>query len=376
MPVSEKWAYFDHAAVGPLPRPSQQKIEQWLKQAVFEGDTQWLDWKANADELRQCGAELLNCRTSEIAIIPNTSTGICIVAEGLRLEKGDNIVFFENEFPSNALPWMNLDRKGVEIRRLPAEVDQSIDLERLHGAIDRRTKLVAVSWVGYASGYRADLRRLCEIVKNTDALLLLDAIQGLGVYPLDVAKLPFDFVIADGHKWMLGPEGCGIAYLRQESLRHLDPILVGWGSTRDSMSFTASELDLKPNAQRYEIGSANMVGIAGMSASLRMLLSLGCAKQDNLIAANIQSSSHWLIDALRSINATIASPLNPKHQSGIVAFDLPGRDPNAFRQFALNHGVALSVRKGHIRVSIHGYNDTSDLERLFEVAQSFLRHSE
>ena len=196
------------------------------------------------------------------------------MAEGLDWRSGDNVVTLADEFPSNAYPWLNLASRGVETRRVPTE-NGRLDLDTLAAAIDARTRIVSVSWVGYATGYRHDVERIVELAHDRGALMMLDAIQGVGAFPLDVRKTPVDFLAADGHKWMLGPEGAGIAYIRREHLERLRPIGVGWHSVVHASDYTRIELDLKPTAARYEGGSQNMAGMLGLGASLDLLLDLG-----------------------------------------------------------------------------------------------------
>ncbi len=190
MPVTKKWAYFDHAAVAPLPGSSRQAILHWLDQATEEGDTCWPQWNRQLEKLRRCGADLLHASQDEIALIPNTSSGISFVAEGLPWKAGDNLVIPNNEFPSNALPWKHLEDRGIEVRQVPL-VDSAgeFDLSPMARAIDSRTRLISVSWVGFSNGMRIPLDRICELASSRKVLLFLDAIQGLGVFPLDLSNI-------------------------------------------------------------------------------------------------------------------------------------------------------------------------------------------
>ena len=213
MPVAQRWAYFDHAAVAPLPERTRAAVTRWVDLAATEGDTVWPSWSNRVEQCRGLAARLIHAEPAEIALVHSTTEGITLVAEGYPWQPGDNVVTLDNEFPSNQYPWLNLASRGVETRRVPA-VDGRVDLDRLADACDARTRIVTVSWVGYASGYRVDLDQVAELAHRKGALLFVDAIQGLGVFPLDVQKTPIDFLAADGHKWLLGPEGAGLFYLR------------------------------------------------------------------------------------------------------------------------------------------------------------------
>ena len=366
MPITNKWAYFDHAAVAPLPSKTRQSIQNWLCQATDEGDAVWGDWSSNAEQLRKAGAQLLGADRDEIAIISNTTIGINLVAQGIRWQSGDNIVVPENEFPSNLLPWLNLERLGVEIRQVPVPDSGHIDLQKLDDRIDSRTRLVAISWVGFSSGYRVDLADVCELVHRKGAKLLVDAIQGLGVFDLNVRQIPVDFVVADGHKWMLGPEGVGLFYVNRQCLEELDPVIVGWASVNNAQSFSVRGIDLKPSASRFEFGSANMIGICGLRTSLELLLQFGCNQPNNPVANAVLENAEYLVQRLGEINCEVVSPRERSMMSGIVSFDCPGIDPMTARQRLQERGVIVSVRCGHIRAAAHAYNDQNDCDRLID----------
>jgi cysteine desulfurase / selenocysteine lyase len=288
------------------------------------------------------------------------------VAEGLDWRVGDNVVTLADEFPSNAYPWLNLQSRGVETRRVPTDNGQ-LDLDALAAACDARTRIISVSWVGYATGYRNDVDRIVQIAHERGAHMMLDAIQGLGAFPFDVRKTPVDFLAADGHKWMLGPEGAGIAYIRREHLERLRPFGVGWHSVVHSSDYTRIELHLKPSAARYEGGSQNMVGMIGFGASLDLLLDLGIER----IAAAILDITDRACERLRGMRAKIVSDRRPERRSGIVAFELAGRDPLAVKKHCLTRQVVLSCRAGRLRISPHAYNNEEDVDRLIHALQSF-----
>ena len=217
MPIVERWAYLDHAAVAPLSRAAQSKMIAFANEAAHDGTTLWPQWSGEVKTFRSTLAKWINASEAEIAMIPNTSYGINIVAEGYPWKQGDNVVIFEGEFPSNHLPWENQQAKGVEVRAVPCP-EGRVSIDEIAKRIDQRTQVVAISWVGYASGFRVELDALTQMVHDRGALLFVDAIQAMGVYPLDVQATPIDFLAADGHKWMLGPEGAGFAYIRSEHL--------------------------------------------------------------------------------------------------------------------------------------------------------------
>lgn len=355
----------DHAAVAPIPIPARDAAERWAHQAAEEGDTLWPRWAERVEEVRRLCATLIGASPDELAFVHNTTTGIGLVAEGYPWQAGDNVVTLANEFPSNQYPWLNLAGRGVEARRVEVTAaDGAVELERILAACDDRTRLIAVSWVGYATGWRLDLEALVELAHARGVLVFLDAIQGFGVFPLDVRRTPVDFLAADGHKWMLGPEGAGLFYVRSEHLDLLRPLGIGWNSVRHAHDFNRIELDLRPTARRYEGGSQNMVGVLTLGASLQLLadMGLGCSQSD--VADRVLAVTDVATQRLREVGAIVVSCREGERRSGIVAFEVPGAEPEALRGVCLRAGVALSCRGGRLRISPHAYTNQEDLDRL------------
>ncbi|HWC90232.1 MAG TPA: aminotransferase class V-fold PLP-dependent enzyme [Pirellulales bacterium] len=359
MPIAARWAYFDHAAVAPLPAPARDALIRYARQAADEGDTVWPAWNERLQQARRLAARLIGAQADEVALLRSTTEGIGLVAEGYPWQSGDNVVTLENEFPSNLYPWMNLAARGVETRRIGVDGGR-IDVDRLCAACDARTRIVAVSWVGYASGWRSNLAELAERVHARGALLFVDAIQGLGAFPLDVGRVPIDFLAADGHKWLLGPEGAGVFYLRREHLDRLRPLGVGWHSVVHASNYDRIALELKPSAERYEGGSPNMAGFLALAESLELLLRFGA----EAIGRRILELTDLACDRLRAAGCTIASPREGEHRSGIVLFDFPGRDPQRLRSQLEQAGVVIRLRAGKLRISPHAYNNPEDIDRL------------
>jgi selenocysteine lyase/cysteine desulfurase len=362
MPVTRDWAYFDHAAVAPISGPAQAAVAAWAGEAGSAGDTQWPQWNRRVEDVRKLAARFIGASPDEIALVPNTTMGIGLVAEGFPWQPGDNVVIPADEFPSNAYPWMNLASRGVETRRVVTEGGR-IDVARLAAACDARTRIVSASWVGYASGWRIDVDALVEVAHARGALLFLDAIQGLGVFPLDVSRTAVDFLAADGHKWLLGPEGAGLLYVRREHLHTLRPLGVGWHSVEHAHDYGRVELNFKNSAARFEGGSQNMVGFLGLGASLELLAGYGTAE----LSQRVLDITTLACRRLRDAGATIVSHRDDEnHASGIVSFEMPGRDPQAVRLACLKRNVVFGCRSGRLRISAHAYNNESDIERLVE----------
>lgn len=361
MPVTERWAYFDHAAVAPLSKPAANYLLEWSQDAAANGAANWNRWRDRAERARQLAAQFIGASPQEIALVPNTTTGLSLVAEGFDWRPGDNVVVPASDFPSNQYPWMNLASRGVEVRRIECDRER-LEPNLVAAACDARTRAVTVSWVGYATGWRADLDALAEVAHGCGAALVVDGIQGLGVDPLDVNQTPIDFLAADGHKWLLGPEGAGVLYIRHEWLDRLRPWGIGWNSVRNSGDFTRIEMDLKDSAARYEGGSLSLAGFGALAASLELLVE----RKPAIIAQRLREYTDELCARLTSAGAVIASDRRPAHASAIVSFAWRGESPMAVRKRCLAADVVVNCRGGRIRVSPHAYNDEPDLNRLLE----------
>ncbi len=359
MPVTRRWAYFDHAAVSPLPSPTRQAVIEWADHFAEAGVVDWGSWRERIEVVRQLAADRIKASPAEIALIRNTTEGITLIAEGFPWRPGDNVVVPDSEFPSNYYPWLNLAERGVEFRKVRCP-DGVVDPGEVASHIDHRTRVVAVSWVGYATGYRADLAALAERAHAHGALLFVDAIQGLGMLRLDVNQIPVDFLAADGHKWMLGPEGAGVLYVRDCHLDRLRPFGVGWQSVVQAGNFADKELRLKEDASRFEGGTHNMVGFVGLSASLGLTAGL----ETDVVEQRLQEVTAMCCERLRTMGAEIASRRAGDEWSGIIAFDLPGYHPEERKRHCLRQGVVLNARDGRLRISPHLYTSLDDIDRL------------
>jgi cysteine desulfurase / selenocysteine lyase len=364
MPVVAKWAYFDHAGVAPLPLPTAEVLIEFARDNAANGVADWNRWRSTVETARQLGARLLGADQDEIAVVHNTTEGINAVAEGFPWQPGDNVVTLSSEFPSNLYPWVNLADRGVDTRQVPAD-NEHVDAKAVERACDSKTRVLAVSWVGYRTGWRNDLGELAEIARRRGAFFFVDVIQGLGMFPLDVRKVPVDALAADGHKWLLGPEGAGLFYLRKEHFGRLRPVGVGWNSVRHSGDFTNTSFDLKSDASRYEGGSHCLAAIAGFARSLRMLVDIGPEK----VAERLLDVTDRLCDSLQRAGFNVASCREGERRSGIVAFDVPGRNPVDVKKACKARGVILNARAGRMRASPHVYCNEADIDRLIEAVR-------
>ena len=266
------------------------------------------------------------------------------------------------------MPWKNLESDGIEVRTIEAPRGV-VDLQRIADRCDSRTRLLAISWVGYASGWRVDLDELSRLADQRGIAVFLDAIQGLGVFPLDLSQLAIDFVAADGHKWLLGPEGAGLLYIRESRLSELRIRAPGWNSLVDAFSFEPGARDLKRDASRYEGGSHNLGGLVALGASLDLLASLGLGPTASPLASRVLALADYAEQELRARGAVFGFERPTSHRSGILTFSWPGQSPRAIRQRCLARGIAVSVRGGGVRISPHAYNHPGEIDRLIEVLE-------
>jgi len=362
MPSSTRWAYLDHAAVAPLPTVAADAMRAWIDDMVVNGATDWNHWRHRVELLRQSAAGLLGAAEDEVAVIRNTTEGVGLVAEGIDWQPGDNLVVPACEFPSNLYAWQNLADRGVEVRVLPVDLDH-VGYDQIESACDEHTRLVAISWIGFRTGFRIDPARVAEIAHRHDAWLFVDAIQGLGAFPINVDSMGIDALAGDGHKWLLGPEGAGLFYIRPSLLDCLRPLGLGWNSVRHAGDFSNTDLDLKTHAGRYEGGTYNMPGIAGLEASLGWLGELGIER----IGSKILEITDDLCEKLTAIGATISSTRTPEHSSGIVSFEMLGQSPRDLMRACRDRDVVINCRDGRLRASPHAYSSPDDIGRLIDM---------
>jgi selenocysteine lyase/cysteine desulfurase len=358
-PVTRNWAYFDHAAVAPLPRRSVSALREWSESQETDGVVRWPEWAERVERIRDEAARLLSANRDEIAFVASTTQGISLVAEGFPWKDGDNVVTSADEFASNIYPWMNLASRSVSLRQVESR-DGRIWLEDLAAAMDRSTRILAISHVEFATGFRNDLDALAELCHERGVALFVDAIQGLGPLVIDVRQTPVDFLAADGHKWLLGPESAGLLYVRRDWIDRLRPIGVGWHSVVGSYNSLRNEFRLKPSAERWEGGSCNMPGLQCFGASLSLFHELG----PPMVSARVMDRAEAAREAAGSAGWTVVGSKRAGDQSAIVVVERDQVDPQAAARALRGEGVVVSCRRGRLRISPHFYNNDDDFRRL------------
>lgn len=360
-PVTQRWAFFDHAAVAPLSQPARNAMRIWVDDLTDNGVVSDAKWQKRIAEVRRTAGTLINADPQDIAFVKNTSEGIGIIAEGIRWRAGDNVVTAQEEYPANLYPWMNLGERGVELRTV-ASRDGRLLIDDIRAAMDTRTRVLSLSFVEYASGFRNDLDTLGNLCRERGIWFFVDAIQGLGMLPLDVQKTPIDFLAADGHKWLLGPEGAGILYVRRDLVDQLHAVDIGWNSVVQARDFNHIELRLKPNAGRWESGTLNVAGITGLGASMELLLQIGIAN----VAARVLELTDYLCQGAAARGIKVYSSRLDNEKSAIVSL-IPDADVRALVRYLRDNGIVVNQRAGRLRVSPHFYNTTDEIDRLFDI---------
>jgi len=356
-PVRDHLVYLNHAGVAPLCKPAADAMKELAEDALQFGSLHYDRWLETYEGVRDAAARLIGADRSEIAIVKNTSEGIAAVAMGLDWAPGDKIVAFVEEFPANFLPWKRLERQGVCVRWLSvADPLDKID-EACAGA-----RLLAISFVQYLSGYRADLPAIGEICRRRGCLFFVDAIQGVGAFPLDVRKCRIDALSADGHKWLLGPEGCGIFFVRDEVQDTLEPVEFGWTNVAKYNDYASRDLTLRPDAGRYECGTLNTIGCYGLKAAIGFLLQVGVEN----IAPVVQSLGDQIAEGVQARGYEVLGRRTPGTGAGIVSFRKDGMDSREIVSRLKAQKIVAAPRQGWVRMSPHFYVSPEEIDRVLE----------
>jgi selenocysteine lyase/cysteine desulfurase len=357
-PTTRRWAFFDHAAVAPPSAPARDALIEWANDLAINGGLSEPRWLKRLEEVRRLAGQLLNADPLDIAFIKNTSEGIGIVAEGFPWRSGDNMITGAEEYPANIYPWLNLAGRGVEVRRVASRGNR-VEIDDIRAAMDDHTRLVSLSFVEYASGFHNDLDNLGALCRERGVYFFVDAIQGLGMLPLDVQRTPVDFLAADGHKWLLGPEGAGLFWVRRDLVDLLHPVGVGWNSVVGAWNFSTIDFRLKPHAGRWESGSLNVGGISALGASIELLLRTGIPA----VVGRVRRLTDQVCDKARQLGLEVFSSRRESDWSGIVSLVAPGDLRQVVRR-CREAGVVINQRGGRLRISPHCYNTIEEVERL------------
>lgn len=362
-PATEKYVYLNSAAISPMPRITAEAVSRQLRDVSENGSVNFAEWVQTKQKCRELVAKMLKVKNEDVAFLRNTSDGFSCVANGLDWAEGDNIVSFEKEFPANFYPWRNVrDTFGVELRLCP-ERDGRIELDEFLNLIDSNTKLVAISAVQFASGFKADLEKIGRAARAVDALFAVDIIQAFGVAPFDLEAQFVDVACGASHKWLLSPEGCGIFYLNERARTRITPTLVGWISVEEPWNFEDTEQNWKPNTLAWESGTGSASLFYGLEQSLTLLHDLG--------AENIQeyllNLTDYLCELLPPEKYQLVSSRRRGEASQIVCLKpLNEKISNEIARKLEENKIIVSPRGERVRIAPHIFNNRADIEQLIE----------
>ena len=364
-PVTDEVIFFDHARVSPLPERVRQVVTTFVNDATQFGTAHYDTWMQEMEHTRKNFAQLINADPEEVAFVKNTSEGISNVANGFDWKQGDNVIIPDIEFPANVYPWWNQKQRGVETRMVKS-VEGRVLFDDLIKQVDDRTRVLSISSVECNSGFRTNLNRLGTFCKEKGILFFVDAIQSLGVLPMDVKKDHIDFLSADGHKWMLSVEGLGGFYISKNVVERVRPTTMGWGNVLNAENFMDYDFTIKKDAKKFEEGTPNTMSIHAFGAALGLLLEVGI----NNIEKRVMSLGDFIIDELNRRNIKIYSSTLLAERSGNISFIL-NKDISSLYSFMLNNKVKLTVRDGLIRLSPHFYNNKDEVLQVLNLLDDY-----
>lgn len=362
-PALEQYIYLNSAAVSPIPKTAIEAVNSQLWDVATHGSRHYPAWVDTKNRCRGIIAKMLNVQHEQIAFMRNTSDGFATIANGLDWKESDNIVSFEREFPANFYAWRRVrDKFSVELKMCP-ERDGRIDIDEFISLIDENTKLVAISAVQFASGFRADLKKIGEAARNFDALFAVDIIQAFGTMELDLPALNVDIASSASHKWLCSPEGCGILYLSEKARARVEPTLVGWISVPEPWDFLNLEQEYQPNALAWETGTGTSSLFYGLEQSLALLNETGIGN----IQTHLENLTDFLCESLPTDKYKIVSSREIGEKSQIVCVEPLGNltSDDIFETLE-SENIIVSSRNNKLRIAPHFYNIREDIEKLLE----------
>lgn len=367
--LQEDLIYLNHAAVSPWPKRTSDAVKAFAEENTYYGAQNYPKWLGVEKKLRRQLKTLVNApSTDDIALLKNTSEALSVVASGLNWAKGDNIVSSNEEFPSNRLPWLAQAKHGVEFKEIDLHEAETPEASLIQ-ACDEKTRLLTISSVEYGTGKRIDLEKLGQFCSENNILFCVDAIQSLGALPFDVQKINADFVMADAHKWLLGPEGIALFYCKQEVRDLLELHQFGWHMVKNVGNYAEKDWQIADSAQRFECGSPNMLGIHALSASLSLIEEVGI----DVISNNIINNISYIIDNIKNIGGlSFISPMEKPQYAGIVTFDIKGKNMTDIYTKLMKNKVICANRAGGIRFSPHFYTSREKIDKGLEVFLSII----
>ena len=364
-PVAQKQIFLGHAGDCPLPLRVADAISAYAQQCVG-GDQERIVYPGVIEKGRKLGAQLMNCQPSEVALVGPTSLALSLIASGLKFRKGENVLIYFDDYPSNVYPWLAMAEQRVEVRMMNIRNLGVIRPKDVLGQVDENTRLVALASCHFISGFRLAHEEIGQALRERNILFCLDAIQTLGAFPTTVEQV--DMLAADAHKWLLGPCGAGLMYVRQSVQEGLTPPIYGWNNVRCPNYVAQEEIVFRRGAQKYEAGTHNLLGIVGLVAAMELILEIGVEN----IAKELLRKRAWLASALPAKGFTVLNPeTTPETGSGIISFYKPDADLTALHERLSAANIFTSLRvdrtgQKYIRLSPHFYNTDAELQKVLD----------
>lgn len=364
-PVAREKIFLGHGGDCPLPRRVSEAISKYAQRAST-GDQEQFVYPEILGHFRKLASQIINCEPEEVAFVGPTSLALSYFASGLKFRRGDNILIYFDDYPSNVYPWMALAEQGVEVRLLNTKGLGYIRPRDVIGQVDENTRLVALASCHFVSGYRIDYEAIGKSLQERRILFCLDAIQTVGAFPMRASRA--DLLAADAHKWLLGPCGAGLMYVRRSLQEKLNPPIYGWHNVNCPGFVAQEQIQLRSGSAKYEAGTHNLLGLVGLVAAMELLLELGLEH----ISSELLRKRAWLVQALQAKGYTVLqADAPPENCSGITSFHHPSKDLGALHQKLSDADIVTSLRvdrsgNKYIRLSPHFYNTDEELHRVLE----------
>lgn len=365
-PVVAKSVFLAHAGVCPLPRRVSAASIAYAEASSSVDQEQAIPAGA-VGQIRRLAAALIGAQHDEISLVGPTSLALSQVAAGLQIKRGQNVLVYHDDYPSNVYPWMALGDRGVEVRFMNIRDLGRVRLVDVQGQIDEDTKLVALASGHYLTGWRINIEAIGRMLRSRGILFCVDGIQTLGAFPTPVANV--DILAADAHKWLLGPSAAGILYIRKEIQHHIQPVVHGWHNMKCPDFLTQDEPEFHEGARRYEAGTHNFLGLLGLKASLELIAEVGA----DAIAAELARKRLWLVPAIEAKGYTVLhGDVHADNAGGVTSFLREGEDMPALHRKLSEAGIVTSLRtlpggRQVVRLSPHFYNTDDELNRCVEL---------
>jgi cysteine desulfurase/selenocysteine lyase len=363
--ATARHVYLNHAGVSPSPARVVRAVQEAAAVAGQDPMQHFMNHVLPArDAARLQMARLMGVDSENLALVKNTGHGLSLIADGLIMEPGDNVVLAACDYPAVVYPWYAQKWRGVETRLVAPRADGTLAPEDFADVLDVHTRVISISWVQFGTGFRADLAAFAELAHSHGAILVVDVIQGLGALPLDAGSLGLDVVATGSHKWLMAPPGTGGLFIAPHVLDQMHLVNMGAGSVVDFMKFDPLVFQPKPTAQRFEEGTPNALGLVGLHAALSLIEDVGI----ETMGARILELSSYATEALtRRGYVVTSSHAQTAQQSGLVMFHHPTEDNDAILKILTAAGVVAAVRGGKLRFAPHFYNTEDEIDRAIAV---------